>query len=195
MSLFLTMLVCRVKSKDQVMKAIIKVMKKRSFELASKQKVNEITGKENQFEISDVKNGLVQVFCPETIDKNFVKELSKELDSAIFAFSIVDGTYWIYELLVSGILKDKHDPIPDYWEDISSKEKKKCKGNASVLSSLFNVPKSKIEKYLFFWDLEEENEMQDPWKMVDFQKEFGIEYPDFEKPETIHLIRLTFRRR
>lgn len=137
-------------------------------------------------------------------DDSVPKELSKKLNVPVFQFHIHDGDFWIYQLFVSGELKDKHNPIPDYYEKLSEQEKKKWKGNPKVLSKILNVEVSKIEPYLIFWNenksksrrkafSEDQSPIANEWAMIDFQKKFGIVYPDFEKPETLDMIRLTFK--
>ncbi len=205
MGLFLTMLACKFDSRDKISDSIMKLMKKRGFLLDSKEKVKEIFGKQNQFEISNSKNGWIQIFCPEIMDDEFASSLSKELDSPVFQFHIHDGTFWMYKLFISGELKDQYNPIPDYWEIfISEKEKKKWKGNPSLISSIFNIAKYKIEPYFVEWkDINEKNKKAFPndefpivneWSMIDFQKKLRIIYPEFDKPNTLDLIKLKFKR-
>ncbi len=199
------MMTCRISSRDKACDALMDVMKERGLVLKTKEKVNEITGNENQFEVSAPKNGWVLVFCPETSDDKIASSLSKILNAPVFQFHIHAGTFWMYQLFVSGKLKDRHNPLPDYWKKLSEKEKKTWKGNSSVLASIFGIQKSKVEPYLEFWN---ENKADDhkafsddafpimsEWSMVDFQRKLGIRYPDFENPGSLDLIRLTLKKK
>jgi len=204
MGLFLTMLACKVSSRDDIIEALVDVMKHKGFSILSKEKVSQITGQDNQFDVTESKNEWIQVFCPETPDDSVPEQLSKKLNIPIFQFHIHDGNFWIYQLFVSGELKDRHNPIPDYWGKVSKEEKSSWKGNPDVLVSIFGVKKSKIEPYLSFWEkIKDDNTKAFPkdkysirseWAMTDFQQKFGIEYPDFEKFKEVELIRLTFKR-
>ncbi|MBI1936313.1 hypothetical protein HYS31_07805 [Candidatus Woesearchaeota archaeon] len=204
MGLFLTQLALKVNSRNKVIDAIIEVMKSKGLSLESKKKASDATGLDNQFDVIGAKKGWVQIFCPEVQDDTIPKELSKKLDVPIFQFHIHDGDFWMYQLFVSGELKDKHNPIPDYWEKISEAEKEKWKGNPKVLSDIFGVDVSKVEPYIIFWNENkkksnckafpsDEQIIANEWAMIDFQKKFGIEYPDFENPNTLDIIRLTFK--
>lgn len=204
MGLFLTQLACRIASREKVIEALIKILSKKWYTLKSKTKVFESTGKENQFELTKAKNSWVQVFCPEKPDNWLLEELSKKLDIPIFQFHIHDGDFWMYHLFVSGELKDKYNPIPDYWERMSEKETKEWEGNVELLASIFNIKRSKINPYLKYWkDIKnnvkafstDEFPIKSEWSMVDFQRKFGIEYPNFDKPESLDLMRLTFEAR
>lgn len=204
MGLFLTMLTCKISSRDTVSDALVNIMEERRLTLEYITKANEITGKENQYEITNQKNGWVQVFCPETPDDKLASSLSKKLNTPVFQFHIHNGEFWMYQLFVSGELKDKHNPIPDYWKKISEKERETWNGKASTLTSIFGISGFKIEPYLILWGKDkgdnnskafpdDEFPVMSEWSMVDFQKKFGIIYPDFEKPETLDLLRLNFR--
>ncbi len=205
MGLFLTMLACKFNSRKKITDSIIKIMKKRGFILELKEKAKEIYGKPDQFEISNAKDNWIQIFCPEKPDSGFTSSLSIELNSYIFQFHIHDGAFWMYQLFFSGKLLDSYNPIPEYWKIfMSEKEKKMWRGNPSLLSSLFEVPKQKIEPYLIEWDKrrnknevafpEDEFPIINEWSMVDFQKKLGIIYPEFDKPNTLDLLRLKFKK-
>lgn len=203
--LFLNEIVCRNVSREDVIKKLISILNKKKYKIISQEKVCEITGRENQYEVSNEIGGWVQIFTPEIQDKDLAIELSKQLNSLIFSFHICDGVFWMYELFDSGELKDKFNPIPNYWKEIDNKEKLSYKGNSLLLSKLFNVPHNKLKPYLVFWnEIKDEDKkafpkdgspIQSEWSMTDFQQKLGIIYPDFEKSSSVDFIRLTFKKK
>ena len=204
MGLFLTMLACKSKARDKVIKNIIKIMKDRKLKLYSKTKVNSITGEENEYNITSSKNNWIQVFCPKTPDDDLAITLSKKLNSPIFQFHIHDGQFWMYQLFVNGNLIDRHKPISDYWSKISNNDRKSWKGNANKIGSIFNLNPNILSPYLVQdeeWNTsnkraftEDEFPVKSEWSMVDFQRKLGIIYPEFERPNTLNIVRLTFKR-
>ena len=206
MGLFLTMLTCKALSREKVIEGLTSIMNYKGFTLKLKEKVNSIDGKDGHFDVTDVKNGWVQIFCPETPDDKLPQLLSKNLAAPVFEFHIHGGDFWMYQLFVSGELKDRHNPIPDYWSQIGEEEYNSWKGNSDILSHILHTPKSKIEPYIIFWNktnikdnhkafTSDRFSVKDEWAMVDFQEKFGIEYPNFEKPETVDLVRLYFEKK
>jgi len=204
MGLFLTMLACKINSREKVLDSIIKIMKRRDFIIYSKKNVKEITGKENQFEISDIKNGWVQVFCPEVPNDSLASSLSKELNVPVFQFHIHNGEFWMYQLFLSGKLKDKFNPLPDYWSKLNEKKKNEWKGKPALLAKIFNISEPKLMPYLIHWEKlkdkrkkafpDDEFPLISEWSIVDFQKKLGIIYPEFDKPDSLDIIRLTFKK-
>ena len=202
MGTFLTQLACKIDSREEVVNALIDVIRGRGFKLESKSKVSDVIELKDQYDITQVKNGWVQIFCPDVPDESIPKELSKKLNIPIFQFHIHDGDFWMYQLFSSGELKDQHNPIPDYWKKINEIEMRKWKGNPKILSQMFGVDVSKVAPYLVFWNEkkksnhkafpEDQCPIANEWSMIDFQKKIGIDYPDFEKPKTLDIIRLTF---
>ncbi len=205
MGLFLTVLACKTHSRDKVIRSVIEVMLERKYEIKEKKKVYEITGKENQFEISNSKNDWIQIFSPMIPDDKLVSELSKKLNVPVFQFHIHDGSFWMYQLFVSGNLMDRFNPIPQYWKKLTQRERETWGGNASLISSLFKIEKSKIQPYLVEWDSirnkeikifqKDEFSLMNEWGMIDFQNKLGIIYPEFDKPQTLDLIRLSFKKK
>ncbi len=208
MGLFLSIIACKIQSKDRVIKSLIEVLSKRDYALESKIKVNtlesEIIGRENLFDIIPEKNGWVQIFGPEAPDTELAKDLSQKLSAQVFLFHIHDGDLWMYELFASGELKDRHNPIPEYWEKITEEERNSWRGNASILSSVLGVQEDKVSPYLVFWDElagqeskkafpDDEFPITSEWSMVDFQEKIGIIYPEFDNHDIPDVIRLTFK--
>lgn len=203
MGLFLTMMACRTSLRNDVINALSSIMKERGLLLKSKSKVDITTGKNYQYEITNEKNGWIQIFCPQVPDDSLANMLSKDLNVPVYQFHIHDGSFWIYKLFVSGKLIDKYNPIPDYWKKINRKESESWRGNSAILASIFKIEESKIKPYLIFWNNEknknkkafptDEFPLLSEWSMVDFQKKLGIEYPDFDRLQTLNLVRLTFK--
>lgn len=120
--------------------------------------------------------------------KNASEYISKDLNTPVFSFHIHDGDLWMYVLYVDGAIVDQFNPIPDYWNNnISEKERLEWKGNASlIVEHVGLVERSKIEKYLIQWDLENEENTksypddeygQEDWQLLDFLRKIGFSYP------------------
>lgn len=204
MGTFITQMVCKSDSREAVIDALVSIQKRRGFNLGSRETISTTKALVNEFDITGVKNQWVQVFCPEKTDEALPKELSRELNTQVFLYHIHDGDLWMYLFFVSGELKDKYNPLPDYWGDVSEEERIKWKGNSDILAQTLHVDKSQIEPYLIFWKEEpkrikkktfpgDEFTLGSDWAMIDFQRKLGIEYPDFENPKAIDMVRLTFR--
>lgn len=202
MGLFLTMFACKTNSREKVIDSLIDIMKTNGLVLQSREVVNEITGKDNQFEVTDAQNGWVQVFCPETTHSEIAYSLSKKMGIHLFEFHIHEGVFWMYQLFSSGTLKDKFNPVPDYWVKLSKREEKEWAGNSNIISKLFGASKMRIKPYLQFWRNVDKSIKAFPedrfpvareWGMLDFQEKLGIKYPEFDKPENIKLTRVVFK--
>ena len=202
MGLFLSMMACKTSNQKKVIDSLIECMSEKNIILKSKNETNHITGEENEFQVISIQKGWILVFMSDVPDEELAKNLSKKLNTPVFLFHIHNGDFWTYSLFITGELKDKHNPIPDYWKKINKKERQEWKGNPEILAEIFNIPKESIEKYLIFWDdIEDEDKkayskdnypIKNEWSMIDFQRKFGIEYPDFENQSSIKLINLVF---
>lgn len=111
--------------------------------------------------------------------------LSKEAKGAVLLCYIYDGDFWGYCLFDRGQEKDLFRPIPDYFGDISGEEVLKMKGNADILSEVFDVPAARISHYLSFWEDvgEEEKAYREDtsgygiWQMEDFIRALEFNVP------------------
>ena len=90
--------------------------------------------------------------------------ISEDLSAPVFSFHIHDGDLWMYVLFVNGEQVDRFNPLPDYWDDNTSKEEMESwKGSAQTVSKyISNIKPADIEKYLVRWDLDAENEKAYP---------------------------------
>lgn len=114
--------------------------------------------------------------------------LSKEIETPVLLLYIYDGDYWGFFLYEKGLEMDRFSPVPDYFEDVSTEEIEKEKGNAEMIAKYFHVDKASIEKYLVFWSEEllekdmgkayEDDEFQvgEDWQMADFMRKLGFPY-------------------
>ncbi|PIN90183.1 hypothetical protein COU57_04360 [Candidatus Pacearchaeota archaeon CG10_big_fil_rev_8_21_14_0_10_32_14] len=206
MSLFLTMLACKISSRDKVLDSLIEIMEYNYYRLNSKEGVNSISGDNNQFVVSNVKNGWVQVFCPTNLKDILALELSKKLKSQVFFFHIHEGRFWMYELFDAGRLIDKYNPYPDYWNDfIGKNDEKDWEGNPILIGNIFNISPRRIKPYLINHSKiidrkikafpKDEFPLQSEWSMIDFQNKLGIIYPEFDKPKTLNLVKLLFEKK
>ena len=122
------------------------------------------------------------------------KFISKELKAPVFTFHIHDSDLWLYLFFVNGKLVDKFNPIPDYWDDeLEDEEIKSWQGNAETISKYLNIEKSKIEKYLVTWDLDEDEikayptdqYVNEDLQLLDFMKKLKLPYPLNQNEEPI----------
>jgi len=113
--------------------------------------------------------------------------LSRELKAPVFSFHIHDGDFWMYVLFINGEVADQFNPIPDYWDDQTSKEEIEVwKGNGLKVSHLIGGLLAKdIERYLKRWDLDaapakayvEDTFENEDWQLLDFMNKVGLAYP------------------
>jgi hypothetical protein len=113
--------------------------------------------------------------------------LSAELKAPVFSFHIHDGDFWMYVLFVNGEVADQFNPIPDYWDEQTSKaEIAAWKGNGLKVSHLIDGLLARdIERYLVRWDLDADPVKAYPddafenedWQLLDFMKRIGLTYP------------------
>lgn len=115
--------------------------------------------------------------------------LSEELDHPVMSCFIYDGDFWGYSLYDNGAELDNFNPIPDYFEDVSEKERQQMAGNSHLIAEYFNVEESKIKNYLQEWTdelLDSEEKLRayeddefcigEDWQMADFMKAIGFPY-------------------
>ncbi len=114
--------------------------------------------------------------------------LSESLSKPVFSFHIHDGDFWMYILFDKGEEVDWFNPLPEYWGELTTDEKKKWRGNPQVVASIIpDISSDSIAEYLVEWDIRQEQEVKaypddkfsrvDCWQMCDFMKEIGLEYP------------------
>lgn len=122
------------------------------------------------------------------------ESISRDLNAPVFSFHIHDGDLWMYLLFVNGQVVDRFNPIPDYWEEESSKKESRLwKGNpATIARYVSSVKPADIEKYLVRWNLDDEESKkayagdafcQEDWQLLDFMKKLGLPYPLNDKGE------------
>jgi len=115
--------------------------------------------------------------------------LSEELCHPVMLCYIYDGDFWGYSLYDNGMELDNFNPIPDYFGDVSEREKKQMAGNSRLIAEYFNVKEDRIKNYLQQWTDElldsdekirayEEDEfcIGEDWQMADFMKALGFPY-------------------
>jgi len=122
----------------------------------------------------------------------FSCELSALLKLPVLYFHIHDGDLWMYELYAEGRIADQFNPLPDYWEELSSDERLKWQGDADAIAAVW--PRAKvgtIGEYLKCWDdtpegtracPDDEYENHDCWQVVDFMSKVGLAYPPDSGP-------------
>jgi hypothetical protein len=113
--------------------------------------------------------------------------LSAELKAPVFSCHIHDGDFWMYVLFVNGEVADQFNPIPDYWdEDTSKQEINAWKGNGLKVSHLMEGLLARdIERYLVRWDLDadpvkaypDDTYENEEWQLLDFMRKVGLVYP------------------
>jgi hypothetical protein len=116
------------------------------------------------------------------------KDISEKLGKPVFSLHIHDGDLWMFVLFRDGREIGWFNPVPEYWQELQPEEKKKWRGDASLIAQLIpTVSAEAIGKYFAEWDLEHENPRKaypddrfttgDCWQMSDFMKKIGLEYP------------------
>ena len=130
------------------------------------------------------------LFGDATGDFKRISRISLDLGTTVFALHIHDDDLWMYELYKSGEQIDQFNSIPDYWEEISTEERERWKGNADLIVQNWpGVAKEDIERYLVAHDPagfngeekaypSDEFESYDAWQVCDFLKKLGTPYPD-----------------
>lgn len=112
--------------------------------------------------------------------------LSKALKAPVFSLHIHDGDLWMYTLYADGKIVDRFNPVPDYWEEVSARERKMWKGNARVVAQYIpGLKPEDIGRYLTTWDLDAEGEKAYPddaygtedWQLLDFMRRLKLPYP------------------
>lgn len=114
--------------------------------------------------------------------------LSEELSAPVFALHIHDGDFWMYTLYYKGQTVDQFHPIPDYWNDDTSKEGiADWQGNAATVAKYVPAVQAQdIDRYLVRWDLEAirppkaystDEFAQEDWQLIDFMKRLKLPYP------------------
>lgn len=116
------------------------------------------------------------------------QHISRELNTSVFSLHIHDSDLWMYIFYNCGEAVDQFNPIPDYWQEISSEEIEKWKGNPGVICNLVkDVAIDDIRNYYKFWDMLEDEEEKayeedefyfgDDWQIIDFMNKFNLSYP------------------
>lgn len=118
------------------------------------------------------------------------EHLSLALNTTVFSLHIHDGDLWMYVLFEGGEEVDRFNPIPDYFSDeLEPEELSSWAGDPALIARVWpDVEVSEIERYLTFWDLddeaagkaydEDEHSYHDCWQLVDFMKKLGLPAPD-----------------
>ncbi len=114
--------------------------------------------------------------------------ISRELHAPVFSFHIHDSDFWMYILYHDGEIKDRFNPIPDYWDDaLSEKEMNRWKGNPQAIAKyISHINVNDIQKYLVRWDPDEEDPSKaypadeferEEWQLLDFMRKLKLPYP------------------
>lgn len=116
--------------------------------------------------------------------------LSRELNTSVFSLHIHDSDLWMYIFYNCGKAVDQFNPIPDYWEELSSKEMNKWKGNPKVICDFVkDVEIEDIKNYYRFWEIEMDDDSEekayeedesyfgDDWQIIDFMNKLSLTYP------------------
>lgn len=86
------------------------------------------------------------------LDWECSKFLSSTLQTAVFSFHIHDGDLWMFVVFDKGEEVAWFNPVPDYWGNISSKERLQWKGDPERTASLVTgVTPESIQHYLRTW--------------------------------------------
>ncbi|WP_052599664.1 hypothetical protein [Aureispira sp. CCB-QB1] len=117
---------------------------------------------------------------------NASKYISEKLKIPVFSFHIHDGDLWMYLFFEKGQLIDKFNPLPDYWDKISSEERKTWEGKPQIIADkITGVEAFQIKKYLTNWDYDSalrkaypQDEFEnEAWQVIDFMDKLGFVYP------------------
>lgn len=114
--------------------------------------------------------------------------LSRVLNTSVFSFHIHDGDLWMYVFYNSGNVEDQFNPVPDYWQELSSGEIEEWRGNPEIICKLVNgISVQNIKNYYKFWDEDDESEEKayeddefcfgEDWQIIDFMNKLNIIYP------------------
>lgn len=106
---------------------------------------------EYKFYLSPVINGWVSLYSNKYGDEKIAPEISKRLSKHVLHLLIHDDDIFCYAFYFNGDLIDEYNSRPDYFgEKVSSKEKKRLKGNPEVFRELLSDKNSikKISKIL-----------------------------------------------
>jgi hypothetical protein len=114
--------------------------------------------------------------------------VSRSLKAAVFAFHIHDSDLWMYELYRNGEKRGAFNPIPDYWMELSEKERTYYAGDArAVADCVPGLKVADIKKYLVTWDKNakdpgkaypsDEHPYGDEWQLLDFMRKLKLPYP------------------
>ncbi len=120
---------------------------------------------------------------------NVPQAVSEDLSCPALLCYIYDGDFWGYYFYDRGERVDAFDPIPDYFGEVSEKEREELRGQSEVIARYFNVEPSRIERYLVPWDEELLDSGEFPkaypddkfgtgedWQMADFLRTIGYPY-------------------
>lgn len=108
---------------------------------------------------------------------------------------IQEGSLWDYTLLHGDQVVDQFSTLPEYWDPDDTVTCDANRGDASLLTRLWDVPLERIERYLEPWGYREldegtfdttrrgkaypddQHEYGDIWQMLDFLNALGGDYP------------------
>jgi hypothetical protein len=125
--------------------------------------------------------------CPfEEIDVS--RHLSLQLNTIVSLIEVYDSTTWYHRLFQKGELIEEFCNNPSEFE--SENKATEFRGNADILSRVFNVNKLEIQEYLFQFTpnnrnsnfsrkikMSDEYALGNEWFFIEFWKKLGIEYP------------------
>jgi hypothetical protein len=115
--------------------------------------------------------------------------LSAQLNAPVFAFHIHDGDLWMFVLFDKGKQVAQFNPVPEYWDDnISDQKRAYWSGDAvRIASSIPGLAPDAISPYLRHWDLDDKDRgkafpddqfhFHDCWQMRDFIRRIGLRFP------------------
>jgi hypothetical protein len=135
-------------------------------------------------------NGNTTILFPDgyTDWENCAAFISEELQAPVLFLHIHDGDFWMYVLYDKGILTDRFNPEPDYWEeDMSDADLNAWRGDVLKLLPYFpQLRAADMDRYLVRWQEDAEDETyaypsdayaQEAWQLTDFMAKLGIPYP------------------
>jgi hypothetical protein len=142
--------------------------------------------------VSESVSGINVLYPGDFFDWDGASEhLSRRLGKPVFSFHIHDDDLWMYSLYEHGGIVDQFNPVPDYWGELETDERRSWQGSAAeVARRVPGLAPEQITRYLVEWGDEvfESDERKkayatdefyygDDWQLVDFMRKLGLEWP------------------
>ncbi|MBX7072369.1 MAG: hypothetical protein K1X71_04425 [Pirellulales bacterium] len=118
--------------------------------------------------------------------EDVARELSSLLKVPALTLHIHDDDLWMYVLFLDGERFDQFNPLPEYWEELSTEEAATWDGNSNRFAAVWpDASAEQLGRYLIRWSDEstekaypdDEFPAGNPWQMVDFMRRLGLDYP------------------